>query len=367
MTVTFVDPFVEHPAAVVTVTVSCTGPVAAASNAIAAVPVPPVIVPFVIPQVYVAPAPASGTLAACPVVLAQTAEGAVMAAEGTGFTVTFVDPFAEQPAAVATVTVSCTGPVAAASNVIDAVPVPPVIVPFVIPHVYVAPAPASGTLAACPVVLAQTAEGAVIVAEGTGFTVTFADSLAEQPAAVATVTVSCTGPVAAASNVIDAVPVPPVIVPFVIPHVYVAPAPASGTLAACPVVLAQTAAGAVIVAEGTGFTVTFADPLAEQPAAVATVTVSCTGPVAAASKVIDAVPVPPVIVPFVIPHVYVAPAPASGTLAACPVVLAQTAAGAVIVADGTGLIGTSIEVDAVQLEALVTVSVSVTLPEAPAV
>ena len=118
---------------------------------------------------------------------------------------------------------------------------------------------------------------------------------------------------------------------------------------------------------GTGSIVTFRLPFAEHPAAVVTVTVSWTGLVVRASKEIEAVPAPAVIVPFVIPHAYVAPAPADGTLAACPVVLAQTADGAVIVATGTGLIGTSIEVEELQLPALVTVSESVTFPETPAV
>ena len=215
--------------------------------------------------------------------------------------------------------------------------------------------------------VAEKADPAAGRSVGTGSIVTFRLPFAEHPAAVVTVTVSWTGLVVRASKEIEAVPAPAVIVPFVIPHAYVAPAPASGTLAACPVELVQTAAGAVIVATGSGLTVTFVEPFAEHPAAVVTVTVSCTGPVAAASNVIAAVPVPPVIVPFVIPHVYVAPAPADGTLAACPVVLAQTADGAVIVATGTGLIGTSIEVEELQLPALVTVSESVTFPETPAV
>ena len=57
------------------------------------------------------------------------------------------------------------------------------------------------------------------------------------------------------------VPAPDVIAPFVIVQAYVAPAPAFGTEAARPVAFWQVAAGAVIVAEGTGFTVTVALPL----------------------------------------------------------------------------------------------------------
>jgi hypothetical protein len=52
-----------------------------------------------------------------------------------------------------------------------------------------------------------------------------------------------------------------VIVPFVIDQEYVAPDPALGTEAVFPVELAQTAAGAVITAEGAGFTFTTALPV----------------------------------------------------------------------------------------------------------
>ena len=75
-----------------------------------------------------------------------------------------------------------------------------------------------------------------------------------------------------------------------------------------------------------------------------------------------------VIVPPVIDQAYVV-APA-GPEAVFPVELAQTPpAGTPVIVGvaGRALIGTLTEVDAVQLEALVTVSVRVTFPEAPAV
>lgn len=49
-TVTFALPVFEHPAPIVTMAESCTGPVAPALQVIARVPAPPVIVPFVIVQ-----------------------------------------------------------------------------------------------------------------------------------------------------------------------------------------------------------------------------------------------------------------------------------------------------------------------------
>jgi hypothetical protein len=49
-TVTLALPVFEHPAPIVTVAESCTGPVAPALQVMARVPAPPVIVPFVIVQ-----------------------------------------------------------------------------------------------------------------------------------------------------------------------------------------------------------------------------------------------------------------------------------------------------------------------------
>jgi hypothetical protein len=56
-----------------------------------------------------------------------------------------------------------------------------------------------------------------------------------------------------------------------------------------------------------------------------------------------AVPLPPVIEPFVIDQAYAAPAPAFGTEAMLPAEVAQTVAGVVIVADGIGLITTVVD------------------------
>src|SRR5436309_15341980 len=56
-----------------------------------------------------------------------------------------------------------------------------------------------------------------------------------------------------------------------------------------------------------------------------------------------AVPAPAVIEPFTIDHAYVAPAPAFGTEALLPAVVAQTVAEVVIVADGIGLMTTVVE------------------------
>jgi len=70
------------------------------------VPVPAVIVPLVMPQAYVAPAPALATEAILPVEPAAVLAGVVMVASGFGFTVTTLAAEAAlvQPLAV-TVTV----------------------------------------------------------------------------------------------------------------------------------------------------------------------------------------------------------------------------------------------------------------------
>jgi len=86
-TVTLAFPVSEQPAPFVTVTESWTGPIAPAVHVIALVPDPAVIVPFVIVQAYVAPAPALGTEAALPVDAGQTLAGAVIIAVGGSQTV----------------------------------------------------------------------------------------------------------------------------------------------------------------------------------------------------------------------------------------------------------------------------------------
>jgi hypothetical protein len=76
------------------------------------VPAPAVIVPLVTFHEYVAPTPASVTDAVWPVDDAQTAAAStVMAAEGSGLIVTFVEELALQVAAVVTVTLIPTGDV----------------------------------------------------------------------------------------------------------------------------------------------------------------------------------------------------------------------------------------------------------------
>ena len=78
----------------VTVAWRWTAPLAPAVKVTVRALAPPVIVPFVIDQAYVAPAPASGTEAVSPVVPLQADAGAVIEAEGGGVTVTFALPLA---------------------------------------------------------------------------------------------------------------------------------------------------------------------------------------------------------------------------------------------------------------------------------
>ena len=66
------------------------------------VPAPPVIEPFAIDQVYVAPTPASGTEAAWPPEFEQTEEGAVIVESGDVLTTALVIATGDtQPATVA--------------------------------------------------------------------------------------------------------------------------------------------------------------------------------------------------------------------------------------------------------------------------
>ena len=110
------------------------------------VPAPAVIVPFVTFQTYVAPTPASATEAVWPVEDAQTtAASTVMLAFGSGVIVAFVEDEALHVAAFVTVTEIPAGEVVPAVYVIEFVPAPAVIVPFVTFQTYVAPTPASAT------------------------------------------------------------------------------------------------------------------------------------------------------------------------------------------------------------------------------
>ena len=142
----------------------------------------------------------------------------------------------------------------------------------------------------------QIAAGAVIVAFGRAFTVTFAEALPLQLLLLVTVTPRDTGPEADV-NVMAFVPAPLVIVPLVIVHAYDAPLIAA--VEALPVVPAQIAAGAVMEGAGSAFTATVAFADALQLLESVTVTPSDTGPEVEV-KVIAFVPAPPVIVPFVI-------------------------------------------------------------------
>ena len=123
----------------------------------------------------------------------------------------------------------------------------------------------------------------------------------------------------------------------------------------------------VTVTGETPVTVTFADLASLQPADVVTVTLRVSVPAAPAVKVMLLVPAPAVIVPLPMVHAYVAPTPAFATDATLPVEPDGTLTGAVMVAFGLGLMVTFAVFVAEQLEALVTVSVRPTVPEAPAV
>src|SRR5438045_9706256 len=103
-------------------------------------------------------------------------------------------------------------------------------------------------------------------------------------------------------------------------------------------------AGLMAVTATAGSTVTFTDFVSAQPADVVTVTLRDSVPTAPAVKLIFEVPLPPVIVPFVIPQLYVAPAPAFATEALLPELVAIDA-GVVIVALGNGLIVTVLTED----------------------
>jgi len=91
-----------QPADEVTVIATVTLPLVPGVNVMAFVPVPPVMVPLRIDQLYVAPAVVA-TLA-LPVAVEQIDEGAVIADAGSGFAVTLYDDVPLQPLAFVTVT-----------------------------------------------------------------------------------------------------------------------------------------------------------------------------------------------------------------------------------------------------------------------
>ena len=95
----------SQPELLVTAQPNTTEPLALAVKLIAAVPEPAVMLPPLIVQPYVAPVPASRTVAAFPVELPQTDDAAEMVASGVGFTATVVATGDEVPQAVVRVTV----------------------------------------------------------------------------------------------------------------------------------------------------------------------------------------------------------------------------------------------------------------------
>jgi hypothetical protein len=145
--------------------------------------------------------------------------------------------------------------------------------------------------------------GAVIVASATGLIPTDLDAVLWQLLGFTSVMPSCTVPEAPAEYWMDEVPWPEVMLPPVMVHVNVEPAPGFTTDALLPVLLAQTDAAAVIVAsEGTQFTGMDFELDAVQPAAVVTVTFRTTLPEVPEVKVMELDPAPAVIVPLVIDH-----------------------------------------------------------------
>lgn len=104
----------------------------------------------------------------------------------------------------------------------------------------------------------------------------------------------------------------------------------------------------------------------EQPPGVVMVTLSVIV-LAPAVKVMLGVPWPDVIVPFFRLQTYVAPGPASGTVAVLPVELRQAMAFAVISADGLSTIGMVTLEELLHPWPAVTVTPSVTEPDGPAV
>jgi hypothetical protein len=90
-----------------------------------------------------------------------------------GLTATLVEEVVVQPETLVTVTLIVAVPVSSAFHAIVLVSLKPVIMPCpVTDQEYEAPGPASGTEAVWPVDSAQTADGAVIVETGRGFTMT---------------------------------------------------------------------------------------------------------------------------------------------------------------------------------------------------
>lgn len=206
----------------------------------------------------------------------------------------------------------------------------------------------------------------MIDADGSAATETGAEPDEEQPVAATTATERVAAELVPADHKIAGVPAPAVIVPPVTVHEYVAPAPASGTLAAFPAEEAQTLVGAVITDDGALLTAVFAEPESLQPPADVTATETVVVPETPAVKVMLRDPAPEVSVPLTMDHEYVAPSPASGT-DATPAAPAQSTPGAATAAEGIELIAIGTFDVASQPSAVVTVTARVVLPAGPAV
>jgi hypothetical protein len=177
-----------------------------------------------------------------------------------------------------------------AVKLIDAVPWPPVIVPFVIVQLNTPDAPEAD--APFPVEAGQTIAGAVTVSVPAALMGTVAPEVSLQAPCVME-SPRVTVPEVPAVKAIVLVPWPDVIVPLEMVHAYdEAPGIAEATF---PVAFAQVTAGAEIAADTMG---TWAAPFDEQLFFV-TVTLSPTGPVVPAEKLIELLPCPAVMLPFV--------------------------------------------------------------------
>jgi hypothetical protein len=217
----------------------------------------------------------------------QIAAGAVIVAFGTALTLTVALAVPLQLLLFVTVTPRVTGPETDV-NVIAFVPLPEVIVPFVIVQAYVAPEIAA--VEALPLAPAQIADGAVIDGAGLLLTVTGTSlECALQPLEFVTVTEN----VPVALTLIDCVVLPSL-------HAY-CDIPAGAESVTLPPWQKVVGPFAVMVVSGRALTLTVALAVPLQLLLFVTVTPRVTGPDADVN-VIAFVPLPEVIEPFVIVH-----------------------------------------------------------------
>ena len=224
-----------------------------------------------------------------------------------------------------------------------------------------------GTETVRPLAPAVTLAGSVKALTGTGLMAQVAAPGAlARPAPLVTVQPRLTLAEVPAVKVMALLPAPAVMTPPEIVQTKVLPAWA-GTVAARPVALAVTLAGAVMVALGAAKMAQVAEPGAlAWPAPLVTVQPRLTLPEAPAVKVMALLPAPAVMAPPEIVQTKVLFAWA-GTEAASPVALAVTLAGAVMVALGAAKMA-QVAVPALLAApaALLTTQLSWTEPEAPA-